>query len=108
MPEAEERSNQMVVIARLKEGTDAQARELIVSASFSHWAARLEGTPKLAHESYSGKRRIKRIRPISFRDSLGLYNATSVKRTSGHNLDVAEMRFVNGATAVARNSRCRS
>ncbi len=98
MPGTEERSNQMVVIARLKEGTDARARELIaqgppfdpsemgfdriavyltpsevafgfegegaahklaavidnmvVSASFSHWAALLEGTPKLAHESY--------------------------------------------------------
>jgi hypothetical protein len=98
LPETQERSNQMLVIARLKQGTDAQARELIaqgppfdasemgfdriavyltssevafrfegegaahklaaviddmvVSASFSHWAALLEGTPKLAHEAY--------------------------------------------------------
>ena len=98
MRETEERSNQVAVVARLREGTDALARELIaqgppfdpsemgfdrlavylsprevifhfegrdaaqrladviddmvVSASFSAWASLLEGTPRLAHESY--------------------------------------------------------
>jgi hypothetical protein len=98
MSEAQERSERMAVVARLKDGADAQARELIaqgppfepstmgfdrvavylspgeviftfegrdaarrladvvddmvVSASFSAWAPLLEGTPKLAHESY--------------------------------------------------------
>jgi hypothetical protein len=94
----EERSNQVAVVARLREGTEAQARELVaqgppfdprdlgfdrlavylsprevifhfegrgaaqkladviddmvVSASFGAWASLLEGTPRLAHESY--------------------------------------------------------
>ena len=98
MGETEERSNQVAVVARIREGTGARARELIaqgppfdprelgfgslavylspgevifhfegkdaaqkladliddmvVSASFSAWAPLLEGTPKLAHESY--------------------------------------------------------
>jgi hypothetical protein len=93
-----ERSRQVAVVARLKEGTEARARELVaqgppfdpremgfdrlavylspgevvfhfegdgaaqklagviddmvVSASFSAWAPLLEGTPRLAHESY--------------------------------------------------------
>jgi hypothetical protein len=96
--ETEERSNQVAVVARLRDGTEARARELIaqgppfdphdmgfdrlavylspgevifyfegrgaaqkladviddmvVSASFSAWGPLLEGTPKLAHESY--------------------------------------------------------
>jgi hypothetical protein len=98
LSETEERSEQVAVVARLREGADAQARELIeqgppfdpramgfnrlavylssgevvfhfegigateklgaviddmvVSASFSAWAPLLEGTPRLAHESY--------------------------------------------------------
>ena len=98
MDTSEERSNQVAVVARLREGTEARARELIaqgppfdpqamgfgslavylspgevifhfegkdaaqkladliddmvVSASFSAWAPLLEGTPRLAHESY--------------------------------------------------------
>jgi hypothetical protein len=98
MGEPKERSSQVVVVARLREGTEARARELVaegppfdpremgfdriavylspgevifhfegkgaaqklsdvvddmvVSASFSRWAPLLEGTPKLAHESY--------------------------------------------------------
>jgi hypothetical protein len=98
LAETEERSSQVAVVARLREGTEARARELIaqgppfdpremgfdslavylspgevifhfegrdaaqkladviddmvVSASFSGWAPLLEGTPRLAHESY--------------------------------------------------------
>lgn len=98
MPDTEERAGQVAVVARLREGVDAQARELIaggppfdpremgfnrlavylspgevifhfegkdaaqkladviddmvVSASFGAWAPLLEGTPRLAHESY--------------------------------------------------------
>jgi hypothetical protein len=96
--ETKERSSQVAVVARLREGTEARARELVaqgppfdpremgfdrlavylspgevifhfegkgaaqklanvvddmvVSASFSGWAPLLEGTPRLAHESY--------------------------------------------------------
>ena len=96
--EVEERSEQVAVVARLREGAVAQARELIaqgppfdptamgfdrlavylspgevifhfegtdaarkladvmddmvVSAAFGAWASLLEGTPRLAHESY--------------------------------------------------------
>ena len=98
MGETQERSEQVAVVARLREGADARARELIaqgppfdprgmgfdrlavylspgevifhfegrdaaqkladviddmvVSASFGAWASLLEGTPRLAHESY--------------------------------------------------------
>ena len=98
MGETKERSGQVAVVARLREGTEARARELVahgppfdpremgfdrlavylspgevifhfegkgaaqklanvvddmvVSASFSGWAPLLEGTPRLAHESY--------------------------------------------------------
>jgi hypothetical protein len=96
--DTEERSSQAAVVARLREGTEERARELVaqgppfdpremgfdrlavylspgevvfhfegegaaqkladviddmvVSASFSGWAPLLEGTPRLAHESY--------------------------------------------------------
>jgi hypothetical protein len=98
MGETEERSSQAAVVARLRVGSEARARELVaegppfdpremgfdrlavylspgevifhfegegaaqkladviddmvVSASFSAWAPLLEGTPRLAHESY--------------------------------------------------------
>jgi hypothetical protein len=96
--ETEERTGQVAVVARLREGAEARARELVaegppfdpremgfdrlavylspgevifhfegkgaaqklagvvddmvVSASFGAWAPLLEGTPRLAHESY--------------------------------------------------------
>jgi hypothetical protein len=98
LSDTEERSEQVAVVARLRDGADARARELIaqgppfdpqgmgfdrlavylspgevifhfegsgaaqkladvidnmvVSASFSAWAPLLEGTPRIAHESY--------------------------------------------------------
>jgi hypothetical protein len=107
--EAEERSNQVAVVARLKDGAEARARELIaqgppfdpqemgfdrlavylspgevvfrfegrgaaqkladvlddmvVSASFSAWAPLLDGTPRLAHESYFWEAQRSRLPP---------------------------------------------